>query len=268
MDRTAEFLELVGRPGGSSIPPNACFGAFMRAATEQRKRLHGLRRAHRLDGIELAEIHACQDEMTDLEKMAQDLRDLGPRAPKQTRDEVAVRKGVIGALYEELRDLASLVQSEQVSELERHAEAVNFFTGSSSGSTAAAKPPPLKPPPPPMDGNMPGLLNPDQLQIEEQILLASFTTDLDKIQETRQKLEEVSVLVGLFSTKVVEQQEQVDNIYDLAEQSTAYIVTAEKHLHQAIKNSDSYRFYVVCWFVGSALFLLVFDFIDSRFSPI
>ncbi|OLP86973.1 hypothetical protein AK812_SmicGene31872 [Symbiodinium microadriaticum] len=35
----------------------------------------------------------------------------------------------------------------------------------------------------------------------EQRLLATFTTDLDKIQETRTKIEEVSTMVGLFATK-------------------------------------------------------------------
>lgn len=59
-----------------------------------------------------------------------------------------------------------------------------------------------------------------------------------------------------------------DECYQLTEQSTSYVEGAQKHLERAIENRNSYRFYVVCWFLGSAIFLLVFDYIDSRWSLI
>lgn len=46
--------------------------------------------------------------------------------------------------------------------------------------------------------------------LQEQRLLATFSTDLDKIQETRAKIEEVATMVGLFATKVAEQTEQTE----------------------------------------------------------
>merc|ERR1712216_142717 len=106
------------------------------------------------------------------------------------------------------------------------------------------------------------------LAAEEQALLQMFDTDLDQIHTTQTKMEEVSSLVGLFATKVTEQQEQVDNIHDLAVDATNYVENAEKHLQKAVENSNSYRFWVVCWFVGSALFLLAYDQFDQRFSLI
>ncbi|CAK0908859.1 unnamed protein product, partial [Prorocentrum cordatum] len=88
------------------------------------------------------------------------------------------------------------------------------------------------------------------------------------IRTTQAKMEEVSSLVGLFATKVAEQQEMADNIHDLAVEATDYVENAEKHLQRAVENSNSYRFYVVCWFLGSSLFLILFDQFDQRFSLI
>jgi len=91
---------------------------------------------------------------------------------------------------------------------------------------------------------------------------------VDQIRTTQAKMEEVSSLVGLFATKVAEQQEMADNIHDLAVEATDYVENAEKHLQRAVENSNSYRFYVVCWFLGSSLFLILFDQFDQRFSLI
>ncbi|CAK8988124.1 Syntaxin-18 [Durusdinium trenchii] len=175
-----------------------------------------------------------------------------------SRDDLGHRRGVVAALYEELRTLAERVQREQVSQLEREAEVASFFTAPMAPSKAPMTVPPV----------VPAMEDLGLPNLEEQRLLATFSTDLDKIQETRAKIEEVATMVGLFATKVAEQTEQTDECYQLTEQSTSYVEGAQKHLERAIENRNSYRFYVVCWFLGSAIFLLVFDYIDSRWSLI
>eukprot|EP00435_Cladocopium_sp_Y103_P029787 s1580_g7.t1 len=264
MDLTHEFRRLAGVDAGPGFRPRS--GGFMDQAEVQRERLKELRRC--LDRQVTGELNSIQARVAQLEASVEDLGDLG-EAVSESRDQVAHRRGVITSLYEEffaaswLRSLAEKVQKEQVSQLQREAEVASFFT-----APIAAKP--SKPPPVPTfdDVPLPVETNKSALRAEEQRLLTTFTTDLDKIQETRAKIEEVSSMVGLFATKVADQTEQSDECYDLTQQSTSYVEGAQKHLERAIQNSNSYRFYVVCWFLGSAMFLLVFDYIDARWSPI
>ncbi|CAJ1336273.1 unnamed protein product [Effrenium voratum] len=257
VDLTGEFRRLAGVQGISAPAP----GGFIRRAQAEKGRLRALRDLR--DRAATAEINQIQASVGELESMVEDLSDL-PMAPGQDRDQVAHRRGVVAALYEELRSLAAKVQGEQVSELQHEAEVAGYFM-------AAAPRRPVKPPP---SAAMEDLRVPDTLggsealRAEEQRLLATFTTDLDKIQETRAKIEEVSTMVGFFATKVAEQTEQTDEILELTEESTGYVEAAEKNLQRAIQHSNSYRFYVVCWFLGSAMFLLVVDYIDARWSPI
>lgn len=242
---------------------------FMHAAHEQTQRLTELRRSQRHEDGQAEAIQACQQQMKELEGLVEDSSDLALPAPWRPRDHVAHRRALVAALYEELRELAARLQAATAREQQREAEAAGFFT---------AAPQPTRAPRPPAapcvgsDGG-PGawpqeVVSSERLRMEEQALLAEFETDLDKITETQAKIGEVAALVGLFSTKVMEQQEQADNIFELAEESTELVEKAGKHLDRAVENSNAYRFYVVCWFVGSALALLAFDFIDERFSPI
>merc|ERR1712232_1516472 len=115
-------------------------------------------------------------------------------------------------------------------------------------------------------GDWSGNLGAERLDQEQENLLVTFHSDLDRIAETQAKLEEVSSLVGLFGNKAMEQFEMAEEIRESAEQSTAVMEDATRHLTKAVENSNSYRFYVVCWFLGSAMSLLIFDFIDARYS--
>merc|ERR1712048_789955 len=97
----------------------------------------------------------------------------------------------------------------------------------------------------------------DELRAEEQNLMTMYAgSDLDQIQDVRTKIDQVSSMMTFFATKVTEQQEMIENIHEDAVKATDYIQEGEKHLIKAKENRDSYRFYVVCWFIGSAFFLL------------
>lgn len=193
-------------------------------AEVQRERLKELRRC--LDRQVTGELNSIQARVAQLEASVEDLSDLGhlSEVVTESRDQVAHRRGVITSLYEELRSLAEKVQKEQVSQLQREAEVASFFT-----APIAAKP--SKPPPVPTfdDVPLPVETNKSALRAEEQRLLTTFTTDLDKIQETRAKIEEVSSMVGLFATKVAEQTEQSDECYDLTQQRAPLPFAVQRH---------------------------------------
>lgn len=281
MDLTCEFRRLTGLTsiGAVASPTPMPGSAFMLEAASMSSKLGQLHRDLLNDPEQMAAIHSYQDDMSRLERIAEDCSDLGLLAPvpPRNRDILASRKGVVSCLYEELKSLASKVQNSQVAEMQREADASNFFSspaGTSSTAAAAAaakrlKPPPLSEAARPLlpEARSEGEAA-ERLREEEQRLLTAFESDLDRIQETQTKVEELAAIIGLFATKVVEQQEVIDNNLELAEESTAYVEKAEEHLRRAVTNSNSYRFYVVCWFVGSALALLLFDFADARWSYI
>lgn len=280
MDLTAEFHRLAGISDEASKSARSAVAgsAFVRAAAEQQRRLSALRQAARSDGVRTAEIRACEQRMKELEQLVDDCSDLSVPSPWRPRDHVANRRAIITGLFEDLRGLAAEVQSTAMGEQRRESEAANFFvTNPTRSSVAQLKPPAALPPPPQRSGGSfqtsaasgsfaePGSEEAERLKAEEQVLKASFESDLDQINDTQTKIAEIAGMMSVFSTKVVEQHEQIEHVHGLAEESTDLVDRAGKHLDRAVENSNSYRFYVVCWFMGSAIALLILDFIDERF---
>jgi len=97
-------------------------------------------------------------------------------------------------------------------------------------------------------------------------LLSVFQTEFDQSQETQTKVQEVSALLIKFGQQVDAQQEVIETIHADVDDSINYMDRAADELKKAKENQNAYRFYVMLWFIGSALFLLVFDFIDARYS--
>eukprot|EP00434_Breviolum_minutum_P005758 symbB.v1.2.005073.t1/scaffold292.1/size239810/17 len=147
MDLTFEFQRLAGIHVGH--PFRARSGGFMDQAEVQHARLKELRCC--LDRQVTGEINSIQASVAQMEASLEDLSDL-ETVPVDSRDQVAHRRGVIAALYEELRCLAEKVQKEQVSQLQREAEVASFFTAPIA--TKLSKPPPA---PRFDDVNLPGV---------------------------------------------------------------------------------------------------------------
>jgi len=259
MDRTLEFRSLLKGPTSAQAEPCS---VFIRAAIEQKEEVNHIRCCLKTDQKQASAIQACNDRMSELEPLVEDTSGLESWSGGMFRDLFEHRRCVIRALYEELRQLTSTVQTEQVRDIQREHEVSSFFAPSLTKVSSA-----LKPPVPEVDPSVwrTGGHAAD-LEREQEHLLTTFHSDLDRIAETQAKLEEVSSLVGLFGNKAMEHLEMAEQIQETAEQSTAAIEDATRHLTKAVENSNSYRFYVVCWFVGSAVSLLLFDFIDAYFS--
>merc|ERR1712194_326509 len=109
-------------------------------------------------------------------------------------------------------------------------------------------------------------LPPDDVKAEATELLAAFETNLDQIHQVKHKLGEVATMVSVFAMKAEEQQEVAEVIVTEAEAATDNVEQAAKHLKQANENKASYNFWIICWFMGASFFLMVFDFIDARYS--
>ncbi|KAF4655427.1 hypothetical protein FOL47_009429 [Perkinsus chesapeaki] len=71
------------------------------------------------------------------------------------------------------------------------------------------------------------------LEMESQMLLATYTNELDHARTTQQKVEELSHVVGVMGTKVDEQREQIGGIHSTARDSTAYVSSAGEQLIKA-----------------------------------
>lgn len=278
VDLTADFRRLcgVGAPPAAAPPGRreaALAGTFMSAVEDLAASLLDIQQELRRNPDQSDSIRSCQDRMKDLEVLASDLSDLklsdiGVSAsmlqPPLNRDLLAHRKGAVGLLYECLMDLASKVQTSQVEELQRQAEVSNFFSMESSQSGPRRRKLPAATWEP---SNTPAVAAPG-LEDESRALLQSYESNLDKLQELNTKIVEIGRLMELLGTKVAGQESMIENIHEDTKEATGHIEDATKHLQRAVTNSNSYRFYVVCWFLGSAFALLVFDFIDSRWSPI
>lgn len=295
MDRTADFRRLLAAAATAvgSIDATAAAAAaasvavppvllppsngFITAAMEQREMLRQVRREIQHDYSQAPAIQACQEQMAELERLSKDLDDLGPKAPRRKKDLLEHRQGLVRSLYEDLQELASRVQSAQASDLQHEAEVASYFTAAPRVQ-AASNTTSLKPPPMPSLGDDDALglrageasnssvQNDEALRAEEQSLLYAYQSDVDQTQETQTKIQEVSALLVMFGQKVTEQQEIIENIHQDVDTSIDNVEQAGKELSKALKNSNAYRFYVMLWFIGSALILLIFDFIDARYS--
>jgi len=225
-----------------------------------------------------SEVVAHGEKIKELEEHLSDFEDLGWRAPKQSRDLVAHRKAVIVSLYDDLQQVVEKVELAQVQRLQHEAEVAKYFSEESE-MTSVDWSQMAQPSPPPAFGvvggsvgssspALPGLTLPDddgKLDAEARSILLTYMSDTEDIQATMRKAEEVTSMMNLFSQKVEQQHEQLESILKDAMESTRYVEEAEQHLKKAVDNKSSFRYLVVCWFVGSALFLLVLDFVRSFF---
>jgi hypothetical protein len=270
MERTAEFKALLASAGSTDQPGDRhdrIISPFMRAAKEQQQDFVQLRRRLQVDAGQGNAVQVCKDckeaiaRCQELEHLIEDTTGLSAIERRQSGQLVQHRKELLAGLFEDMQNFAKSVQSAQASELLHEREVASYFCASASSTMAA----PIPDEPDPWktgSGEQEGL--PEDSDDEAQTLVAMFANDMDQIQETQRKTQEVSALVTQFSMEVSRQQESIDNITNLAEESIDDVKKAEKHLEKAIKNSNSYRFWIVCWFTGSAIFLLIFDYLDSR----
>jgi len=81
--------------------------------------------------------------------------------------------------------------------------------------------------------------------------------DLDQIQRSEQRMAEIASLMSLFSTKVSEQEEQIQSIHDNAVRSVAHVQSGNQELRHATERRVTFRI-VVLFVLATLSFSLVF----------
>lgn len=95
----------------------------------------------------------------------------------------------------------------------------------------------------------------DQLLDDEtRALQVELTNLLDAVQETETKMVEMSALNHLMSTHVLQQAQQIEQLYDQAVEATKNVELGNKELTQAIKRNSSSRTFLLLF-----LFVLTFS---------
>ena len=147
---------------------------------------------------------------------------------------------LVAILYERLRTSVAKIQKTEALRLKAELAQRKHFN-----------------PQPPQDHPEPSTST--KYDAECEVLLAAYSSDLDQVRSLQRRLAETSGVLDVLTSKVAEQHELSQNILATAEASTAAVDAATEQLKKAKNNQGSFRFYVTCWFIGSALSLLILD---------
>jgi len=97
------------------------------------------------------------------------------------------------------------------------------------------------------------------LEEENKDLLDLLEDDLDQMQRAEQRLGEISQLMSLFSTKVVEQEEQINLIHEHAINSVMHLKKGNESLRSASRRGVSFRLIVMFVLLVASFSLLFLD---------
>eukprot|EP00752_Nemacystus_decipiens_P018776 g16834.t1 len=95
------------------------------------------------------------------------------------------------------------------------------------------------------------------LEGENRDLVARMKNELDDARLVETKMSEISGLMGLFASKVVEQQEGMEHVFDAAVSANDKVVRGGQHLEKAVQRGGAFRLFYA-WFMIGASFCLLF----------
>ena len=98
-----------------------------------------------------------------------------------------------------------------------------------------------------------------QLLAENHQLHDSLQENLDQIRKAEGKMAEISQMLALFSAKVLEQEEQIDTIYDQAIQSTLHVHSGISQLKKAAQRGVTFRMMILFMILMLSFSLLFLD---------
>ncbi|XP_062001318.1 syntaxin-81 [Rosa rugosa] len=217
---------------------------------------------HERDSIEQevnAFIKACQEQINVLknsinDEEAQSKGWLGIRADHSNADTIAHKHGVVLILSERLHSVTS--QYDQLRSIRFQdtfsratpRRKLNRNPKSKSEDTSNSNN---------LEVREPEAFQAQSLTVQQQLLddetralQVELTSLLDAVQETETKMVEMSALNHLLSTHVLQQREQIEQLYDQAVEATHNVDLGNKELSKAIQRNT-----------GSRTFLLLFLFV-------
>ncbi|CBJ27013.1 conserved unknown protein [Ectocarpus siliculosus] len=102
-----------------------------------------------------------------------------------------------------------------------------------------------------------GVVSAAVLEGENRDLVARLKNELDDARLVETKMSEISGLMGLFASKVVEQQGGMEHVFDAAVSANDKLVRGGQHLEKAVQRGGGFRLFYA-WFMMIASFCLLF----------
>lgn len=96
-----------------------------------------------------------------------------------------------------------------------------------------------------------------QLQLENEEFYKQMNDTLDQVRQAERTLYQLSKMIGVMSSKITEQETQVEELYSMAFDSTANIQQGNQHLRKAIERGEGSRF-MSLFIIALASFALLF----------
>ncbi|CAM9496355.1 unnamed protein product [Pylaiella littoralis] len=103
----------------------------------------------------------------------------------------------------------------------------------------------------------PGAVTTAMLEGENRDLVARLKNELDDARLVETKMSEISGLMGLFASKVVEQQGGMEHVFDAAVSVNDKVARGGQHLEKAAQRGGTFRMFYA-WFMMGASFCLLF----------
>ncbi|KAI4384515.1 hypothetical protein MLD38_002660 [Melastoma candidum] len=97
------------------------------------------------------------------------------------------------------------------------------------------------------------------LDDETRALQVELTNLLDAVQETETKMVEMSALNHLISTHVLQQAQQIEQLYEQAIEATKNVELGNRELSQAIRRNSSSRTFILLFFIVLTFSVLFLD---------
>ena len=102
--------------------------------------------------------------------------------------------------------------------------------------------------------------NPNDTYEQENVqLFKKLAQDQQALYKAEKSIMEISEVMNLFNTKLVEQEELIQSIYDNSVNSVSYVQHGNTQLKKALEHGASYRVGLLFFFIVASLSLLFLD---------
>ena len=100
----------------------------------------------------------------------------------------------------------------------------------------------------------------DNFDVENEILQAQLERTSHDTSKVEAKITEISNLMSLFTTKVVEQNEQIETLQDEAEDTKENMKKGNEQLMEATKHMSGFRRFILLFLYFASFLLLFLDY--------
>jgi syntaxin 18 len=102
------------------------------------------------------------------------------------------------------------------------------------------------------------------MEQENAVLMHELDGNLDQMRQAESKMHEIVNMLSLFSTKVLEQSETIDCIYDEAVESSSHVRMGNQQLRKALERGVNNRLVTLFALLLASFSLLFLDWYSSR----